>query len=372
MKANKAMRLACILLSALLLCGLCACGAQPADPAGIPTGDPAEPSGTGAPPSPSGGKPAPSSDETPATPTEAPARTPDFSALTIRPAPWENVVWENYGSTYFTLTVPKGWKVQWQGDANQMQWMATSPDNTVGITNMDHAYACKDPRAQSFLGFAVSMTGGTVREFFEANFQNSTEYFTVLNSCVPDDIDLIRQVRPYDTVRDYQSLYAVFKDENVEGEGIYSAVVMDSQDVWFNGLNYGVWEVNCILTQWAPRGDLVNWAPVIGQIARSFRYTDYYIRQWQSIAQSALTPYNGLSDTDPVMEAFEERSRSDTVIQEKRSDMIGEYERVYDTESGNIYRAYNGFLEDIGDQSRFTPITDSQYMEGYVGWIDRD
>ncbi len=62
---------------------------------------------------------------------------------------------------------------------------------------------------------------------------------------------------------------------------------------------------------------------------------------------------------------------SDTIIQEKRSDMLEEYERVYDNETGSIYRAYNGFLDDIGDQSRYTPITDSQYTEGYDGWIDK-
>lgn len=107
-------------------------------------------------------------------------------------------------------------------------------------------------------------------------------------------------------------------------------------------------------------------------IALSFQYTDTYIREWQAIAQSALTPYTGLSDTDPVMEAFEERSESDTVIREKRSDMIGEYERVYDNDTGNIYRAYNGFLDGIGEQSRFTSITDSRYTEGCVGWIDKD
>ncbi len=371
---NRKNFLAAVLAVALTI-GLCACGAQTTTPdhSSFITGNEA---GNSSETSPSGfvsisGDVTESGDK-PTTSAETSAPIPDFSTLNIRPAAWENVEWENYSSTYFTLQIPKGWNVQWQGDANQMQWMATSPDNTVGISNMDHAYACKDARAQGFLGFAVTMTGGTVQEFFEATFQNSAEYFTVKNSCVPDNIDLIRQVRPYDSIRDYQSLYAVFKDDNVEGEGIYSAVVMDSQDVWFNGLNYGAWEVNCILTQWAPQGDLVNWAPVIAHIAQSFNYTDTYIRQWQFIAQSALTPYTGLSDTDPVMEAFEERSKSDTIIQEKRSDMIGEYERVYDNDSGNIYRAYNGFLDDIGDQSRFTSITDSQYTEGYVGWIDKD
>lgn len=357
-------KLSKILLTPALLCSLCACSQQSEtlDNTMISESNSEEPSETG-------NQTFPSADEIPV--AEPSADEPDFSDLNIRLAPWENVEWDYYESIYFTLMIPKGWNVQWQGDANQMQWIASSPDNTVGISNLDHGYACKDPQAQSFLGFSTSMTDGTVQEFFEATYQNSTNYFTVMNSCVPDNIDVIQRVRPYDTIRDYESLYAVFNENGLDGEGIYSAVVMDSPDVWVKGLNYGVWEVNCIITQWAPLGNLVTWAPVMAQIAQSFNYTDYYIREWQAIAQSSLTPYNSASDSDPIMEAFEERSRSDTIIQEKRSDMIGEYERVYDTETGNIYRAYDGFLDDIGDQNRFTSITDSQYTEGYVGWIDR-
>ena len=52
--------------------------------------------------------------------------------------------------------------------------------------------------------------------------------------------------------------------------------------------------------------------------------------------------------------------------------MLGEFERVYDSDSGNIYRAYSGFLEDLGaDQTRFSPVTDSQYTQGYAGWIEK-
>lgn len=296
---------------------------------------------------------------------------PIVTEVNVRPAEWEAVQWEPYYNQYFTLYIPSGWQVQWQGDANQLQWMATSPDNTVGLSNMDHAYAAKDASMAQTLGFSVSMSGGTVQEYFEAIFAGTTDYFTVHNSCVPSDKELLQSVRPYTPIRDYQSLYATFKDANVEGEGIYSAVVMDSKDVIYNGLNYGAWEVNCIFTQWAPQGRLVDWAPVLATIAQSFNYTDYYIQQWQQIAQSATATPTTISDTDPVMEAFEERSKSDTIIQEKRSDMIGEYERVYDNDTGEIYRAYNGFLDDIGDQNRYTPITDSQYADGYVGWIDK-
>ena len=172
-------------------------------------------------------------------------------------------------------------------------------------------------------------------------------------------------------MRDYQTIYATFKDDNVEGEGIYSAAVMESRDVVIRGANYGTWSINCVISQWAPQGQFVSWSPVLAELATSFKYTDYYIQEWRAIAQSIGEPTSSVNDTDPVLEAFEERNKSDTIIQEKRSDMIGEYERVYDNESGNIYRAYNGFLDDIGDQSRYTAITDNQYTQGYVGWIDK-
>ncbi len=297
------------------------------------------------------------------------AKTPEY---TVRAAEWAAVEWEQYTSPYFTLTIPRGWHVQWQGDANQLRWMVTNDKSQVGMFNLDHAYAAKDPNMAAALGFGMSMTGGTVREFFENFFAQSTEYFTVKNSCVPDNKDILQSARPYTPIRDYQSLYATFKDANLEGEGVYTAVVMESQDVIYGGRNYGAWEVNCVFYNWAPVGELVNWSPVLSVIAKSFNYTEYYLREWQAIAQSAVTPSSSVNDPDPVMEAFEERSKSDTVIQEKRSDMIGEYERVMDNETGNIYRAYNGFLDDMGDQSRYTPITDSQYADGFVGWIDKD
>lgn len=290
----------------------------------------------------------------------------------VRPAEWADVQWEQYNDLYFTVNIPRGWQVQRYGDANQMQWIATSPDGAVGISNLDHGYAVKDPSMKSVLGFDMALTYGTVQEFFEANYASSAEYFSVQNSCVPANKDLLQSVRPYSTIRDYQSLYAIYQENGMEGEGIYSAIVMESNDVIVGGYNYGVWEIDCILTESAPRGELVNWLPVLNTIVKSFTYSDYYMQEWQTIAQQATTPISSVNDPDPVMEAFEERSASDTIIQEKRSDMIGEYERVYDNETGEIYRAYNGFLDDIGDQNRYTQITDSQYTEGYVGWIDKD
>ena len=302
--------------------------------------------------------------------TEASTAAP-VKEVSVRPAEWVNVEWESYSNQYFTLSIPKGWNVQWDGNASRLQWMATKPDNTVGFCNIDHNYAAKDASMEQTLGMSMSLSEGTVQEYFETLYKGSTEYFTVQNSCVPANKEALQATRPNTQIKDYKSLYATFKDENVEGEGIYSAVVMDSPDVIIRGANYGTWEINCTFTEWAPQGQFVKWNPVLATIAQSFSYTDYYIQEWQALAQSTSSPTSSVNDPDPVMEAFEERSKSDTIIQEKRSDMLEEYERVYDNSSGEIYRAYSGFLDDMGDQNRYTPITDDQYTEGYVGWIDK-
>ncbi len=310
-------------------------------------------------------------EKTPIVQTDPPATVSPAPEVTVRPAEWVQVEWQPYSCAYFTLYIPNGWQVQWDGNAQNLWWTVTSPDGKIGIHNLDHDYAAKDPAMTETLGFQKSMVDASVQGYFEMIYSDSADYFTVQNSCVPDNLSIL-QSSTNKQIKDYQALYATFRDATVgEGEGVYSAVLFDHDDIIIRGANYANWEIDAIITQWAPLGQFVNWASVLAQIAQSFTYTDYYIQEWQSWMNTSMNPSSSVNDTDPVMEAFEERSKSDTIIQEKRSDMLEEYERVYDNDTGEIYRAYNGFLDDIGDQNRYTPITDSQYAEGYVGWIDK-
>ena len=319
----------------------------------------------------------PQTDALPATEAELPTfdepdPEPEPVEVNVRPADWVQLQWQPYESPYFTLNIPAGWQVKWDGNAQGLWWTVTSPDGKIGVYNLDHDYAAKDPSMTQTLGFKKALNDASVEGYFKMLYEDSTEYFNVQNSYVPPNKDILQASAPNKTITDYQSLYATFKDSTVgEGEGVYSAVLVDTRDIYIRGQNYSAWEIDCIVTSWAPLGQFVNWQDVLAQIAQSFTYTDYYIREWQAYLNTDVTPTSSTSDTDPVLEAFEERSKSDTIIQEKRSDMLEEYERVYDNDTGKIYRAYNGFLDDIGDQNRYTPITDSQYAEGYDGWIDK-
>ena len=312
-----------------------------------------------------------------------PASTPEQNVPTptqpanvqanVRLGEWANIEWEQFSCPYFTLTVPKGWQVNYDGDLNFISFNVTNPSQQlVGMTYRDRGNVNKSFEGAQLQGASFYFDQGTVQDYYEKFFQNSTEYFTVKNTTVPNDLQGIQAARPNDAISDYRTLYAQFKQNGLEGEGLYSALIFYGDDVYMNGANYGMWEVDFASLQWAPIGELANWLPVYTQIRQSFAYTqDYIAAVQQSIASSSSISSN-LSNNDVIVEAFEERSLQDTIIQEKRSDMIGEYERVYDNDTGNIYRAYNGFLDDIGtDQKKYTPITDNQYADGFVGWIDK-
>ena len=307
--------------------------------------------------------------------TDAPAElTPD--EVNVRPAAWADVQWTLYQCQYFTVEIPEGWEVEWKGNAEQLIWTARAPEGTyAGVNNIDHMTICKTQQTAGMLGQPIWLENGTVQEYFEKIYSDTTENFTVHNSCVPANKDELQALRSDKAIWDYQAMYATFYDKaaGCDGEGIYSAVVMEAPDlVLTGGINYAMWEINCTLSQWAEPGRLVDWAPVLAHICQTFTYTDYYIQEWMAIYNAQFTQSSPAGDTDPVMEAYEERSREETIRMEKYSDMIGEYERVYDNETGDIYRAYNGFLDDMGDQNRYSSITDNQYADGYVGWIDKD
>ena len=58
-------------------------------------------------------------------------------------------------------------------------------------------------------------------------------------------------------------------------------------------------------------------------------------------------------------------------ICKKQSYVTLGYERVYDTESGEIYRAYNGFSAEYSDAG-FQIVNEKMYLEPITGYIGQN
>ena len=71
-----------------------------------------------------------------------------------------------------------------------------------------------------------------------------------------------------------------------------------------------------------------------------------------------------------IMDSWEKRNNSYDIISQKQSDATLGYERVYDTDTGEIYKAYNGFTDDY-DGTKYQPITDDMYTESISGTIEK-
>ena len=76
------------------------------------------------------------------------------------------------------------------------------------------------------------------------------------------------------------------------------------------------------------------------------------------------------SISDGIMDSWEKRNNSYDIISQKQSDATLGYERVYDTETNEVYKAYNGFTDDY-DGNRYKPITDDMYTKTISGYIER-
>ena len=61
--------------------------------------------------------------------------------------------------------------------------------------------------------------------------------------------------------------------------------------------------------------------------------------------------------SDGIMASWEARNTSDEIMRQKQSDAILDYDRVYDTETNEVYRTPLGWLDGY-DGDRFKNVTD--------------
>jgi hypothetical protein len=73
--------------------------------------------------------------------------------------------------------------------------------------------------------------------------------------------------------------------------------------------------------------------------------------------------------SDGIMDSWNKRQTSYDITSQKQSDATLGYERVKDTETGEIYRATNGFMDSYSG-TRYQAISDSDYTLGIDGYIN--
>lgn len=125
----------------------------------------------------------------------------------------------------------------------------------------------------------------------------------------------------------------------------------------------------------APDAEFNNWQEILDYCLGTITFSDNFIKGFNnqettiaSTIQANQKVYNQTSDM--IMDSWEKRNNSYDIISQKQSDATLGYERVYDTETGEIYKAYNGFTDDYSG-NRYKSITDDMYTSAVSGYIEK-
>ena len=315
------------------------------------------------------------------------------SKLKIRKSEVSNIVLEDYSNSYFNIKKPKGWVVDTLGDFIHYTIKVYDPENptyqfffnmktegynkSVDAKNWQQKYYPNNMFAKTSV-IATKDTEGFYKIFNDLGTLNNTSTFTfptLTNFTVTDNLgkgslggDMLR---------------ATFKDANgKEGEGIFTAYVYDPGPYYvyeniISGKKIDIQYLNVYdaIFITAPKDELINWQYILNTICSSLDFTDTFINGFNREQDSVMSTFQKVREignqiSDGIMDSWNKRNKSFDIMSQKQSDATLGYERVYDTETNEVYKAYNGFTDDY-DGKRYKSITDDMYTEKITGYIEK-
>ena len=181
-------------------------------------------------------------------------------------------------------------------------------------------------------------------------------------------------------------LRGTFTDGEKSGEGLFAATVVDFgsfaiSDGTMDGyllrqVDGGYYMAYNIMAVTAVKDTFIEWESILAECMKTLQYSESFVSAANQASndQVALSQQisQSFNDTmDGMMSSWESRNKSQDILSQKQSDATLGYERFYDTETGEIYRAASGF-GDSYDGKRYQPVTDdNMYTQAISGYIER-
>ena len=158
-------------------------------------------------------------------------------------------------------------------------------------------------------------------------------------------------------------------------EGLFTATIKDIGTIKNGSLDVGYYIVYYTAFITTPKEELVNYESNLLDCLKSLSFSEQFekgfyneLKQNQQTANFNRAQAQSISQN--IMDSWNKRQKSSDIQSQKRSDATLGYERVYDTETGDIYKAYNGFSDDYKG-SRYKAISDNQYTDPIAGYIEK-
>lgn len=296
-----------------------------------------------------------------------------------------------YSCTEFSMNIPEGWSVKSSAMYTGMFHAihVFDPENPVNqiffMLKMEPLFSDENSRAMMALssdlfGKCPILTNVSTQGVFEifpqfADAMNATADYADIQTPYIADFSVTES---FESTQGMSSvaispsiLRADFTQNGTTGEGMFTADVVP----FAMGTGMGYYSVYNLTVLSAEKGTFQDWQPTLNKVLSSLNYTPEFQSFAMSQSNQAASTSQSLSQSasemsDSIMSSWENRNRSQDIMSQKQSDATLGYERIVDTETGNIYKIDNGFT-DWYDGSRYKSITDDQYtdsVEAVIHW----
>lgn len=137
-------------------------------------------------------------------------------------------------------------------------------------------------------------------------------------------------------------------------------------------LYYMVYDIMSITSA---KDEFIDYKDILLQSANSIEFSDAYVKKTIDDGNAQTKQALALSASiqaafDSYMQAWENRQTTYDIMSQKQSDATLGYERVYNTDTGEIYKAYNGFTDDYKGET-YKSVTDEMYTQKTSGYIEK-
>jgi hypothetical protein len=301
------------------------------------------------------------------------------------------IEYEDFTNGKIKLQIPKGWKVKVPNVVTYSgySFRVYNPENpdvgymfSLAVSGFPKTEAA---RAKFYSLYPTAVFGQlaaidpqTTEAFYKvwaknAKFANDTalkENFFI----VTDNWTMIENLGKTPLGGDIiRATYTNSKGEKLQG--LFTATVVDSGTYKMYGVDLAPLNSYHNIILHAPDEEFNNWASILDKSDGSLEFTDEFITgfkkeqgaQVATVKANAKT-YDEMSDM--IMDSWKKRNNSYDITSQKQSDATLGYERVYDTETNEVYRAYNGFTDSY-DGERYKPVTDDMYTATISGYIEK-
>lgn len=310
---------------------------------------------------------------------------------------------EEYKTDNFTMKKPTGWTVETGGTGifyairvydpqntnNQVYLMLKVQPllkNTSAKTSWQNYYSMSGNNSQYKLFADAVVLDNPTTEGFYKKFDEISTYLSSLEPTLStmkfpkfSNFTKIEEFESSASMKsvalDSKVLRGTFTGENSkEGEGLFMASVVNFGNQYQGGVDMGYYVIYDIMSITSAKDEFIDYKDILLESVNSIEFTDSYVKQTiddsNAQTQKALELNASMQKAfDSYMSAWENRQISYDIMSQKQSDATLGYERVYDTDTGEIYKAYNGFTDDY-QGNKYQSITDNMYTEKTSGYIE--